>query len=81
MKILVYGAGVLGSYVAHVLHRCGNDVTLLARGKRLNELRESGLVIRHYIQRKTTRDEINLVDNYNKDDIYDACGQYDGRKS
>ncbi|WP_419891048.1 ketopantoate reductase family protein [Paenibacillus xylanexedens] len=32
MKILVYGAGVLGSQLAHVLVRGGNDVTVLARG-------------------------------------------------
>ncbi len=71
MKILVYGAGVLGSYLAQVLLRCGHNVTLLARGKRLSELHEKGLVIRHYVQRKTTRDEIRLTDSYHKDDIYD----------
>ena len=43
MKILIYGAGVLGSYLAHVLVRADNDVTLLARGTRLEELREQGL--------------------------------------
>ncbi|NRZ44230.1 ketopantoate reductase [Clostridium beijerinckii] len=52
MKILVYGAGVLGSYLAHVLIRGGNDVTLLARNERFKELKNNGLVIRHYIQCK-----------------------------
>lgn len=37
MKILVYGAGVLGSQLAQVLVRGGNDVTILARGKRAEE--------------------------------------------
>lgn len=32
MKILVYGAGVIGSYLTHMLCAAGNDVTLLARG-------------------------------------------------
>ena len=32
MKILVYGAGVIGCYLTHVLCAAGNDVTLLARG-------------------------------------------------
>ena len=36
MKILVIGAGVLGSYLAHVLHCAGHAVTLLARGNRLS---------------------------------------------
>ena len=34
MKILIYGAGVIGSYLTHVLCAAGNDVTLLARGCR-----------------------------------------------
>ena len=72
MKILVYGAGVLGSYLAHALHRGGNEVTLLARGKRLGELREKGLFIRHYLQRKTTHDTVGLTDTYGKHDAYDA---------
>ncbi len=30
MKVLVYGSGVIGCYLAHVLCTAGNDVTLLA---------------------------------------------------
>lgn len=33
MKILVFGAGVLGCNLARNLFRAGKDVTLLARGK------------------------------------------------
>lgn len=32
MRILVYGAGVIGCELAHVLKEGGNDVTLLTRG-------------------------------------------------
>ncbi len=73
MKILVYGAGVLGSYLAHVLHRGGNDVTLLARGKRLDDLREHGLVIRHFLQLRTTTDRLPLVEKLAPSDMYDLC--------
>lgn len=31
MKILVYGAGVIGCYLAHTLCRTGQDVTVLAQ--------------------------------------------------
>ena len=72
MKILVYGAGVLGSYLAHVLLHGGHEVTLLARGKRLEELREKGLVIRHYLQCRTTYDRVGLTDGNEKHDAYDA---------
>lgn len=71
MNILVYGAGVLGSHLAHVLYQNGHAVTLLARGRRLMELREKGLVIRHWLQRKTTSDAVHLADAYLKDDAYD----------
>ncbi|MFG1603056.1 ketopantoate reductase family protein [Actinoplanes sp. NPDC049265] len=43
MKILVYGAGVLGSVHAARLHEGGHDVSLLARGERLAALRRHGV--------------------------------------
>ncbi len=44
MKVLVYGAGVLGSLYAVRLHEAGVDVTLVARGDRLASIRERGMV-------------------------------------
>ncbi|ADH67407.1 MULTISPECIES: ketopantoate reductase family protein [Nocardiopsis] len=43
MRILVYGAGVLGSVFAARLHEAGHDVALLARGGRLAALRRHGV--------------------------------------
>ncbi|WP_256114403.1 ketopantoate reductase family protein [Streptomyces sp. MnatMP-M27] len=43
MKLLVYGAGVLGSQFAVRMHEAGHDVALLARGERLASLRERGV--------------------------------------
>jgi 2-dehydropantoate 2-reductase len=45
MKILVYGAGVLGTLHAARLHEAGHDVALLARGRRLAALREHGVLL------------------------------------
>ncbi|MCS5733804.1 ketopantoate reductase family protein [Herbiconiux daphne] len=45
MKILVYGAGVLGSIHAAALHQVGHEVSLLARGERLEELRSKGVLL------------------------------------
>ncbi len=56
MKILVYGGGVIGGYLAHVLCAAGQDVTLLVRGAWKETLRQNGLVIRHRLQHKTTVD-------------------------
>ncbi|MFS0871102.1 ketopantoate reductase family protein [Paenibacillus xylanilyticus] len=71
MKILVYGAGVLGSQLAQVLVRGGNDVTVLARGKRAEELERDGVVIRHVFQFKTTVDPVRVTRELKADDVYD----------
>ena len=71
MKILIYGAGVIGCELAHVLKKGRNDVTLLARGEWKETLVRSGLVIWHYLQRKTTTDKIKVIDCLNPEDEYD----------
>jgi 2-dehydropantoate 2-reductase len=45
MKVLLVGAGVIGSFNAARLFCGGVDVTLLARGERLAALREHGVVL------------------------------------
>ncbi|ALC85547.1 2-dehydropantoate 2-reductase [Bacillus sp. FJAT-22090] len=71
MRILVFGAGVQGSYLAHTLVRGSNDVTVLARGKRAEQLKKHGLVIRHYFQHKNTIDEVKVIHELQPDDLYD----------
>ncbi|MBR2717641.1 MAG: ketopantoate reductase family protein [Oscillospiraceae bacterium] len=73
MKVLVYGAGVIGSYLAHVLCCAGNDVTVLARGVWKDRLESNGLTIRHHLQRKVTRDRPRVVGDLSEDDAYDAA--------
>jgi len=70
-KILVYGAGVLGSMYAGKLQQAGYDVTLLARGKRLEELRERGLLL---VEDETNLQEtipIRVTDQLAPQDAYD----------
>lgn len=62
MKILVYGAGVLGSYLAHELIVGKQNVTILARGRRNQEIKENGLVIEHICQKKRTVDKLPVID-------------------
>jgi len=45
MRILVVGAGVIGSAYAGRLLEAGHSVALCARGRRLAELRERGLIL------------------------------------
>ena len=72
MKVLVYGSGVIGCYLAHVLCAAGNDVTLLARGQWKEQLQENGLRIRHHLQRKTTLDRPRVIGGIEENDAYDA---------
>ena len=72
MKILVYGAGVIGCELAHMLVKSGSDVTLLARGKWLKSIDENGLIIQHYAQLHTTVDRVNTIEKLKPDDVYEG---------
>lgn len=71
MKVLIYGAGVLGSYLAHTLIRGGNNVSILARGRRYEQLKDDGIVIRHHLQRKNTVDAVNVIDKLRPEEHFD----------
>jgi 2-dehydropantoate 2-reductase len=45
VRILVLGAGVIGSVYAGQLLEVGHEVALVARGRRLTDLRAHGLVL------------------------------------
>jgi 2-dehydropantoate 2-reductase len=44
VKILIYGAGMIGSIIASQLERSGQKVTVLARGSRAEAIRSFGIV-------------------------------------
>ncbi len=71
MKILVYGAGVLGSIAAGRLHKGGHDVSLLARGQRLADLREHGIVLEEALSGERQTYQVNLVQKLGRSDAYD----------
>lgn len=72
MKILVYGAGVIGCELAHTLMKVPtNQVTILARGEWASVLRDRGLIIRHYMQFHTTHDEVRVIQKLESKDEYD----------
>jgi 2-dehydropantoate 2-reductase len=54
VKILVYGAGVLGSLYAVRLADSENDVTILARSQRLIDIRSNGIVLEDVATRRQT---------------------------
>jgi len=71
MKILVYGAGIIGCELAHMLVKANHDVTLQARGKWRDTIEKNGLIIHHHVQRCTTIDRIVTIEKLKQDDICD----------
>ena len=67
MRILIIGAGVLGSNLAHSIKK-GNDVTILARNKTYENLKNNGLIIKHKFEKKTV-DYFNVIEKLDKNDI------------
>ena len=70
MRLLIIGAGVLGSNLAHSIRK-GNDVTILARNKTYENLKNNGLIIKHKLGKKTI-DHFNVIEKLEEDDIYDC---------
>lgn len=71
MRVLVYGAGVIGALLAHELKRCGQDVTVLARGAWRETLAERGMIIHHHLQVHITGDRLRLIGELDPQDRYD----------
>ncbi|NHN34531.1 ketopantoate reductase family protein [Paenibacillus agricola] len=68
-RLLIFGAGVIGSVYALRFAQSGLDVTLLARGKRLDVLKRNGL---RYNDNGTIKQiSIKTIEKLANDDIYD----------
>jgi 2-dehydropantoate 2-reductase len=62
VRILVLGAGVIGSVYAGKLLQAGHHVTLLARGRRLADLQLRGLVLENAQSRRRLELSVSAVD-------------------
>lgn len=52
-------------------YKKGNDITILARNKTYDVLKNKGIVINHKLGKRTI-DHFNVIEKLEKDDIYDA---------
>lgn len=70
MRLLIFGAGVLGSFYAVKLLAAGHDVTVLARGRRAAQLRADGLVVQEY-GRSCLRSPVSVIDSLDPESPYE----------
>ena len=71
MKILVYGAGVIGSIYAARLYEAGCNITLLARDKQYVSLKQNGVIIKDILTGKQTTSKVPLTPQLEANDFYD----------
>ena len=71
MRILVYGAGVIGANLAADLVASGRDVTLLARGAWADTLEKDGLTVKSAFFPKKRTWRIPVIRELASDDTYD----------
>lgn len=69
MRILIYGAGVIGSLYAVLFSEAGCDTTIYARGKRLETLKNNGLLYKN--NKNIKRAKTTVIGKLADDDIYD----------
>ena len=72
MKILVFGAGVLGCNLANDLFHAGKDVTLLARGAWGEKIQKNGLKIKSIFSPWATVSHVPVVTELKPEDPYDV---------
>ena len=72
MRILVFGAGVLGCNLTRNFFRAGKDVTLLARGKWADSIQNGGLRIKDKFSPRMSVSRVPVVTALLPDDRYDV---------
>ncbi len=72
MRILVYGAGVLGCNLARNFFKAGKDVTLLARGTWAETIKSNGLRIKNWIFPVTSKHPVPVATELAPNNAYDV---------
>lgn len=69
MRLLIYGAGVIGSLYGVLFEKAGLDVSIYAKGKRLNILNLRGLL--YYENNEVKKSEVKILSELTWNDKYD----------
>lgn len=71
MKILVFGAGKIGSVYAARLLEAGNAVTVIARGQRASDLRENGILLEDCVRGEIRSIPVQVSEKLSNSEEYD----------
>ena len=72
MKILIYGAGVIGCWYAVLFSKAGYDTTVYARGKRLELFQKEGL--RYETKGKVHKADVKIIERL-ENELKKSAGQ------
>ncbi len=73
MKVLIYGAGVIGTLYAGKLADAGHKVTVVARGQRLADIRQHGLVLEDIVHCRRWTVQVDAAERLSPDDEHDLA--------
>src|SRR5262249_34015765 len=71
VKVLVYGVGVIGTLYGGKLADAGHSVTVVARGQRLADIRQHGLVLEDIVDRRRWTARVETAEGLGPDDDQD----------
>lgn len=69
MRLLIYGAGVIGCLYATLFSKAGYDTSIYARGQKLDSFRKNGLL--YEVKGRIYTSNVKIIDKLEKDDEYD----------
>ena len=69
MRLLIYGAGVIGCLYASLFSKAGYDTTIYARGQRLEAFRKKGVL--YEAKGKIHRADVKIIGKLENEDKYD----------
>ena len=73
MRIMILGAGVQGTLYGVRLARAGHGITLIARGKRVEELQQRGAVIEDALSARTVGVQLPITGRLTREMHADLC--------
>ena len=73
MKVLIYGAGVIGTLYAGKLADAGHRATVVARGQRLADVRQHGLVLEDVVHDHRWTVQVEAAEQLSPDDEHDLA--------